>query len=83
MNDDLDSFFNDEIFQQFLKKYNSRKKKYYWNNSIQSKDKNNNINYQRRKFNPSLVVKNSKKRIGINKLRSRFGSDCDFNELNN
>lgn len=82
MMNNFDDFMNSEEFQDLIKKLNAKKKKYYWNDSIQSQDKNNYINFERRKFNPSVVIINKTKRIGINKKRVNFTLDSNFNESN-
>ena len=78
----FDDFMNSEEFIDLMKKLNAKKKKYYWNDSIQSQDKNSYINFERRKFNPSVVIINKTKRIGINKKRVNFTLDSKFNESN-
>jgi hypothetical protein len=77
---DFDDFMNSQELKDLIEKLNAKKKKYYWNDSIQSQDKNNNINFERRKFNPSVIIVNGTKRIGINKNRARLTSDDDFNQ---
>jgi len=79
--DKLHDFMESQEFKDFIEKLNKKKHKYYCNDSIQSQDKYNYINFERRKFSPSVIV-NGKKRIGINKTRGRFTSDMDFNEKN-
>jgi hypothetical protein len=79
----MSDFLDNETIKKIIIRHNSAKKRYYWNDSIQSQDKNNDINFERRKFNPSVVIKNKTKRIGINKNKARFTSDDDFNEFNN
>jgi hypothetical protein len=76
----LDDFMDSQEFKDLIEKLNAKKKKYYWNDSIQSQDKNNNINFERRKFNPSVIIVNGTKRIGINKNRARLTSNDKFNE---
>jgi hypothetical protein len=55
---DLDDFMDSQELKDLIEKLNAKKKKYYWNDSIQSQDKNNNINFERRKFNPSVIIVN-------------------------
>lgn len=78
--DDFDDYSIE--FLRVLKELRRKKRMYYWNDSIQSKDKSNMINCERKKFNPSVIIKNKIKRVGINKNRSRFTSDESFNETN-
>lgn len=72
---------DDPNFRKMMKEISRKRKKYYWNNAIQSQDKANNINFERRKFNPSVIIQ-SNKRIGINSRKALFSSDDCFNEMN-
>jgi len=78
--DDFDDYSIE--FLRVLKEIKKKKRKYYWNDSIQSKDKSNMINCERKKFNPSVIINNKVRRVGINKTRSKFTSDDVFNESN-
>lgn len=81
----MDDFDFDDYsieFLRVLKEVRRKKRRYYWNDSIQSKDKNNMINWERKRVNPSVIINNKIKRVGINKTRSRFTSDDVFNESN-
>lgn len=81
----MDDFDFDDCsieFLRVLKEVRRKKRRYYWNDSIQSKDKSNMINWERKRVNPSVIINNKIKRVGINKTRSRFTADDDFNEMN-
>lgn len=76
------TFTSDELREIFgLKK--RKKRQFYWNMSIQSTDKDNGINRERRKFSPTIFHITSEKRIGIQKKIVHFDDDADFNEWNN
>jgi len=68
-------------FEKILREFKRKKRRYYYNDSIQSKDKDNMINLKRNKLNPTTVIIN-KKRIGINKTRGRLTADDNFNKMN-
>lgn len=72
---------DDPNFRKMMKEISRKRKKYYWNNAIQSQDKANNINLERRKFSPSVIIQ-SNKRIGINSRKALLSSDDNFNEMN-
>lgn len=77
----LDELIDSEEFKSFFKEITRKRKKYYWNDAIQPKDKANDLNLERRKFNPSVIIQ-SNKRIGINKRKSKFSSNVFFNQRN-
>ena len=72
----------DKQFLKNLKEIKKKRRKYYWNDSIQSQDKDNMINLKRNKLNPSIIINNKIKRVGINKIRGKFTADDDFNQMN-
>ena len=78
--DDFDDYSIE--FLRVLKEIKKKKRKYYWNDSIQSQDKDNMINCERKRFDPSIIINNKVRRVGINKTRSKFTSDDYFNESN-
>ena len=67
-------------FEKFLREFKRKNRKYYYNDSIQPKDKDNMINLKRNKLNPTVII--NKKRIGINKTRGRLTANDNFNEMN-
>ena len=72
-----------EILKEQQQKRKRKPRKFYWNRSIQSEDKDNGINAERRKFSPTILIISSEKRTGIQKKIVHFDDDADFNEYNN
>ena len=82
MSNVIDELMDDPDFRRLMKEINRKSRKYYWNDAIQSQDKANSLNLERRKFNPSVTIR-STKRIGINRRKALLSSNDNFNECNN
>lgn len=71
----------DNLLEKIYKQKRKDKKKFYWNDAIQSQDKDNGLNKERKNLNPTVIIKKNK-RIGINKKRASITYDDNFNVMN-
>ena len=79
---ELEEFLSDDDWEMAALRLKRRRKKYYWNAGIQTRDKDNGINLERRKFNPTVIIQ-ADKRMGVRKKQHKFNDDMVFNEMNN